>query len=142
MSFHVVDSRTREGKEMQDSFVRTWKEDAIEAIHRYAEFRFTADGRFYSMALGGESIGDLMRANGCPDFRKHPHVAHELRAIAGAIVIYDEHGYDVSDEILTYRDKQELIDAWRELHQISGVVMSDADAERLAEYDEDEDDED
>jgi hypothetical protein len=128
-------------KEEHERFMRdwTWERDAIEAIHEHARFRFTADGRFYSMALDGESIGDLMRANGCPDFRKHPHVARELRAIAGAIVVYDEHGYGVLDEILPYRDNQELIDAWRELHEISGVVMNDADAERLAEYDEDED---
>ena len=110
MSFRLVN--TKEAKR-QESWV--WERDAIEAIHRYAEFRFTADGRFYSMALDGESIGDLMRANGCPDFRKHPDVARELRAIAGAVVIYDEHGYGAPDEILTYRDKQELVDAWREL---------------------------
>jgi hypothetical protein len=128
-------------KEEHERFMRdwAWERDAIEAIHEHARFRFTSDGRFYSMALDGESIGDLMRANGCPDFRKHLHVARELRAIAGAIVVYDEHGDGVLDEILTYRDRQELIDAWRELHRISGVEMNDADAERLAEYDEDED---
>lgn len=142
MAFHVLtpkDGLTR----FKRDHPWTWRQDAVEAIHRYAEFRFTADGRFYSMALGGESIGDLMRADGCPDFREHPQVRSELCAVAGAIVICDDaHGDE--GELLTYCDRQELIDAWRELHQISGVQMSDADAETLDDRypGSDEDDED
>ncbi len=100
----------------------SWKADAIEAIHRFAEFRFTADGRVYSMSLGCESIGYLMLAQGSLDFREHQHVARELRSIEGAIVVCDEQDED-SGELLVYRDRQELIDAWRELRQISGVAM-------------------
>jgi len=33
--------RTKEGKK-NNSLVRAWKENAIEAIHRHSEFRFTA----------------------------------------------------------------------------------------------------
>ncbi len=132
MSFHVIDSR----KEKLPNW--SWERDAIQAIHRFAEFRFTTDGRFFSMVPDGEIIGHLMNALGCPDFQKIPSLKEELRSIEGAIVICDD-AYGDEGEILPYRDRQELIDAWRELHRISGVAMSERDAERLAEDDEDED---
>ena len=124
-------------KEEYNRFMRenwAWEENAVEAIQRHSEFRFHSKGKCFAMAVGGEVIGHLMNANGCPDFREQ-HDCGQLCAIAGAIVIWDD-GHDDEGELFSYRDRQELIDAWRELHRISGVVMSDADAKKLDEYDE------
>jgi hypothetical protein len=143
MKMQVIDLRTKPGKtefeEYKNSLARAWKENAITAIYRHSEFRFTADGRRFSMVIGGgETIGYLLNANGYTDFQKIPDVKKELRALHGAIVVCDERGQD--GEFFGYSDISELIDAWRELRSISGVSISEADAERLAEYDEGEDD--
>ena len=144
---HTIDLRTKQGKkehkQLQDSWVMAWKENAIDAIHRHSEFRFTADGRRFSMVIGGETIGHLLNANDFPDFQEIPSLKKELCALDGAIVVCDERGQD--GEFFGYSDTSELIAAWRELHSISGVPISEADAETLDDLDpgsDDEDDED
>jgi len=89
---------------------------------------------------GGETIGHLLNANSFPDFQEIPSLKKELCALEGAIVVCDERGQD--GEFFGYSDTSELIAAWRELHTISGVPMSEADAETLDELDPGSDDED
>lgn len=112
-----------------------WENNALEAIQQYPDFHFTADGKFFAMALDGESIGHRMNALGCPDFRGQ-HDCTQLCAVEGVIGLYDNEHDEESGELFVYRDRRELLQAWKELHHISGVEMSEHDQERLGMLDE------
>jgi hypothetical protein len=127
MAFHIFN------KEEYNRFMRenwVWEENAVEAIQRHPEFRFSSKGKCFAMAVGGEVIGHLMNANGCPDFREQ-HDCGQLCAVEGAIVVCDDEHDENGGELLVYRDRQELVHAWRELHRISDVAISEHDQERL-----------
>jgi hypothetical protein len=115
----------------------TLQANAINAIHTFGRFRFTVDGRRYSMTIGGEAIGYLMKANDCPDFEEYPRICEQLSDIAGAIVICNEADQG-EGEFLPYGDSNELVNAWYKLADISGVAISEADQEILEMYRTDE----
>ena len=117
--------------ELQDARDKARKEPAIDIFRREAfaiqsspDYSFTADGRTFGLFVDGESIGHRIAACEIMGMDNLAERRHELKEIAGFILESDQ-------SPLIFKDYNELVKAWKDLHRLFNACFSDQECEEL-----------